>query len=105
MKDGFCQCTWHCIDQTSMTELMKLMFFRMQVKDQPEIGIKEDLNTTRVAAQHSLLHYELLLDRLLRSYTSVHDDAPHIIDSGWDSIAEIEGVLIISTDLTTLMQY
>ncbi len=75
------------------------------MKDQPEIRIKVDLNTTRVAAQHSLLHSELLLNRLLRLYMSVHNEAPQIIESEWDSIAEIEGVLNISKDLTTLMQY
>jgi hypothetical protein len=77
----------------------------MQVKDQPEIRIKIDLNTTRVAAQHSLLHSELQLNRLLRLYMSVHNDAPQLTDSEWDSIAEIESVLNISKDLTTLMQY
>jgi len=82
-----------------------LMSFRLQVKDQPELRIKVDLNTTRVAAQHSLLHSELLLNRLLRLYMSVHSDAPQITDSEWDSVAEIEGVLNISKDLTTLMQY
>jgi hypothetical protein len=36
---------------------------------------------------------------------SVYGDAPQITDSEWDTIAEIEGVLNISKDLTTLMQY
>ena len=35
----------------------------------------------------------------------MHSDAPQIIDSEWDSIAEIEGVLNISKDRTTLMLY
>ena len=105
VKDLFCHKTWHDIEQTLMTGLMKLMYFRIMVKDQSEIMIKVDLNTTRVAAQHSLLHSELLLNRLLRLYTSVHNDAPQIFDSEWDSIAEIEGVLNISKDLATLMQY
>jgi hypothetical protein len=82
-----------------------LMSFRLQVKDQPEIRIKVDLNTTRVAAQHNLLHSELQLNRLLRLYMSVHSDTPQMTDAEWDSIAEIEGVLNISKDLTTLMQY
>ncbi len=83
----------------------KLMSFRMQVPDQPELRIKVDLNTTRVAAQHSLLYSELQLNRLLRLYMSVHSDAPQLIESEWDSLAEIESVLNISKDLTTLMQY
>jgi len=83
----------------------KLMSFRLQVKDQPELKIQVDLNSTRVAAQHGLLYSELKLNRLLRLYMSVHADAPQLTDSEWDSIGEIEGVLNITKDLTTLMQY
>ena len=79
------------------------MSFRLQVKDQPKIRIKVDLNATRVAAQHDLLHSELQLNRLLRLYISVHSDTPQMTDAEWDSIAEIEGVLNIAKDLTTLM--
>ena len=67
--------------------------------------IKVDLNTTRVAAQHGLLKSGLKLNRLLRLYMTVHNDAPQLTISEWESIAEIEGILNISKDLTTLMQY
>jgi len=83
----------------------KLMSFRLQVKNQPEMRIQVDLNTTRVATQHGLLHSELLLNRLLRLYMSVHVDAPKFYDDDWDATAEIEGILNISKNLTTLMQY
>ena len=36
---------------------------------------------------------------------AVHNDAPQLSSSEWDSIAEIKGILNISKDLTTLMQY
>jgi hypothetical protein len=83
----------------------QLMTFRLQVKDQPELKIKVDLNTTRVAAQHGLLNSELKLNRLLRLYMTVHNDAPQLTSSEWDTIAEVEGILNISKDLTTLMQF
>ena len=35
---------------------------------------------------------------------SVHTDTPQMTDAGWDSIANIEGVLNISKDLTKHMQ-
>ena len=88
-----------------ITRHSQLMSFRQQVKDQPELKIQVDLNTTRVAAQHGLLSSELKLNRLLRLYMTVHNDAPQLSSSEWDSIAEIEGILNISKDLTTLMQY
>ena len=87
------------------TRHSKLMSFRQQLKDQPELRIQVDLNTTRVAAQHGLLYSELKLNRLLRLYMSVHTDVPQVSDSEWDAMAEIEGILNISKDLTTLMQY
>ena len=67
----------------------KLISFRMQVKERvhPEIRIKVDLNTTRNAAHHNLLHPELQLNRLLRVYMSVHNDTPQMTDAEWDSIA------------------
>ena len=66
---------------------------RPQLRYQPEIKIQVDLNTTRVAAQYGLLNTELKLNRLLRLYMSVHNDAPQITISEWDTIAEIEGAL------------
>jgi hypothetical protein len=87
------------------TRHAELMSFRQQIKDQPELKIKVDLNTTRIAAQQGLLNSELKLNRLLRLYMTVHNDAPQLTISEWDSIAEIEGILNISKDLTTLMQY
>jgi len=60
----------------------QLMSFRQQLRDQPEIKIQVDLNTTRVAAQHGLLNTELKLNRLLRLYMSVHNDAPQITTLG-----------------------
>ena len=83
----------------------QLMSFRQQVKDQPELKIQVDLNTTRVAAQQGLLNTELKLNRLLRLYMTVHSDAPQLTSSEWDTLAEIEGILNISKDLTTLMQF
>jgi hypothetical protein len=81
------------------------MSLRLQVKDKPELKLKVDLNTTRVAAQHGLLYSDVKLNRLLRLYTDAHDDAQQLNDSEWDAIAEIEGISNISKDLTTLMQY
>ncbi len=88
-----------------ITRHSQLMSFRQQLKDQPEIKIQVDLNTTRVAEQHGLLNTELNLNHLLRMYMSVHNDAPQLTTSEWDNIAEIEGILNISKDLTTLMQF
>ena len=83
----------------------KLMSLRLQVKDKPELKLKVDLNTTRVAAQHGLLYSDVKLNRLLRLYMDAHDDALQLNDFECDVIAEIEGILNISKDLTTLMQY
>jgi hypothetical protein len=78
----------------------KLISFRLQVKDQPELRIQVDLNTTRAAAQHGMLYFELLLNRLLRLYMSVQADAPKFNDDDWDATAEIEGILNIYKDLS-----
>jgi hypothetical protein len=66
-----------------------IISFWLQVKDQPdEIRIKVyDLNTARVATQHSLLRSKLHLNCLLRLYMSVHSDTPQMAYAEWDSIA------------------
>jgi hypothetical protein len=87
------------------TRHTQLMTFRQQIRDQPELKIKVDLNTTRGAAQHGLLNSDLKLIRLLSIYMIVHNDTPQLTISEWESIAEIEEILNISKDLTTLMQY
>ena len=82
-----------------------LMTFRLQIKDQPELNVQVDLNTTRVAAQLGLLNNELTLNRQMRLYVTVHTDAPQLPPSKWESLAKIEGILNISKDLSILMQF
>jgi hypothetical protein len=36
---------------------------------------------------------------------AVHNDAPQLTSSEWDTMAEIEDILNVSKDLTTLMQF
>ena len=82
-----------------------LMSFRKQMPDQPAIKVKVDLNGTRVATQHGLLHSLMRLNRLLRMYMAATPDAPYLSDVDWVTLSEIESVLNISKSLTTLMQY
>jgi heat shock protein HslJ len=63
------------------------MLFGQHVKDQPELKIQVELNTTRVAAHNGLFNTELKHNRLLRMCMTVHNDAPQlIIISEWGSI-------------------
>eukprot|EP00854_Cymbomonas_tetramitiformis_P031186 gene31186-39149_t len=71
----------------------------------PPIKIQVDLNTTRVAAQHSLLHSELRLNRALKSYwASEQPSAWSMSEAQWNTLAEFGGVLSITKRTTANVQ-
>eukprot|EP00965_Chrysotila_dentata_P194824 6176609-Pleurochrysis_carterae.AAC.3 len=72
------------------------------------IKIQLDLNGTRVAAKHGLLHSELRLYKALQLYqiTKQSDEIDwSFIDADWSAVAEFETVLNITKLTTTLAQY
>ena len=84
----------------------ELLEFRKIIHDQPGIRLVVDLNTTRCAAQHSLLFSEMRMNRLLKSYiASQKNNVPQLCAGDWKAMNEMEGVLDISRKCTTLVQY
>ena len=71
----------------------------------PDVKLKVDNNTTRVASEHGLLLSVLRMNRPLKMYKFRNPSAFVIEDGDWTAWAEFEAVLHISQVLTTLAQY
>ena len=84
-----------------------LLHYSTLVQNQPGIKLQVDLNSTRVAAQHSLLFSEMRMNRCLKMYIAakpgVIENPPSVAE--WKSLAEMEAVLNITKWCTSLMQY
>ena len=70
----------------------------------PEITIKVDYNTTRIAAVHGLLYSEMRLNRGLRQYELQFNPGWAFKGEDWQNACEFEGVLDCTKVTSTLAQ-
>ncbi|KAK3270774.1 hypothetical protein CYMTET_20841 [Cymbomonas tetramitiformis] len=73
--------------------------------DAPQTRLQVDLNTTRVAAQHGLVHSELRMYKALSLYQAVNKPSWALSDDQWVGAAEVEATLCITKTTTTCCQY
>jgi len=70
----------------------------------PDITIKVDYNTTRIAAVHGLLHSELRLNRALKAYALKYTPGWALSSEDWRVAADFEAVLNCTRVTSTLAQ-
>ncbi|KAK3260441.1 hypothetical protein CYMTET_30596 [Cymbomonas tetramitiformis] len=70
-----------------------------------ETRLHVELNTTRVAAQHGLVHSELRMYKALSLYQVVNKPSWALSDDQWVGAAEVEATLCITKTTTTCCQY
>lgn len=71
----------------------------------PDVVPKTDLSTTRVAARYKMVHSLLTLNRPIRKYAQESDDVDwEFTDDEWTALAEMEAVVKVSTEVTTMVQ-
>ncbi|KAL1504104.1 hypothetical protein AB1Y20_010514 [Prymnesium parvum] len=70
----------------------------------PDITIKTDYNTTRIAAVWGLLHSEIRLNRALKAYEVKYSPSWEFTSSDWTTVAEFEAILNCTKITSTLAQ-
>lgn len=71
----------------------------------PDIVPKTDISTTRVAARHSMIKSVLLLNKGMRAFASANPDVDWgFSEAEWQALAEMEAVVKVITDVTTIVQ-
>jgi hypothetical protein len=75
------------------------------ISPSPNTKLQLDLNTTRVASEHGLLHSILRMSRSLKVYHVTNPGLLVIKDGDWVSWAEFEAVLFITQTITKLAQF
>ena len=70
----------------------------------PKVVPKTDISTTRVAARYRMLLSILQLNKALRDFTSFPNSTWELSEDDWDSLAEMEAIVRLITETTTMVQ-
>ena len=70
----------------------------------PNVTTKTDINHTRVAARYNMLHSILRLYNGLKNYAEKNHTNWELTDSEWQTIVEMEAVLRVIKDFSTIVQ-